>query len=112
MRHRDRRQPQAIHRHGSRAQERASSDCKGLKQDGGPVGQAIIKALTPFESKVEALTYDNGQEFCGYALIDVALNSTSYFARPFVSWERGTNVDLGFCQNSMVWWGNICRRSV
>ena len=55
------------------------------------VGQAIIKALTPFEARVKTLTYDNGKEFCGHALIDEALNSTGYFARPFASWERGTN---------------------
>ena len=45
------------------------------------VRQAIIKALT----------YDNGKEFCGHALIDEALKSTRYFARPFASWERGGN---------------------
>ena len=55
------------------------------------VGQAIIKALTPLEARVKTLTYDNGKEFCGHALIDEALNSTGYFARPFASWERGTN---------------------
>ena len=55
------------------------------------VGQAIIKAITPFQSKVKTLTYDNGKEFRGHALIDEALNSTGYFARPFASWERGTN---------------------
>ena len=55
------------------------------------VGQAIIKALTPFEARVKTLTYDNGKEFCEHALIDEALKSTGYFARPFASWERGTN---------------------
>ena len=63
------------------------------------VGQATIKALTPCEVRVKTLTYDTGKEFCGHALIDEALNSTGYFARPFASWERGTNADLGFCQN-------------
>ena len=55
------------------------------------VGQAIIKALTPFEVRVKTLTYDNGKEFCGHALVHEALNSTGYFARPFASWERGNN---------------------
>ena len=55
------------------------------------VSQAIIKALTPFEARVKTLTYDNGKEFCGHALIDEALRSTGYFARPFASWERGSN---------------------
>ena len=55
------------------------------------VSQAIIKALTPFEARVKTLTYDNGKEFCAHALIEVALKSTGYFARPFASWERGSN---------------------
>ena len=55
------------------------------------VSDAIIRALTPFEARVKTLTYDNGKEFCGHALIDEALKSTGYFARPFASWERGSN---------------------
>jgi IS30 family transposase len=55
------------------------------------VGRAIIKELTPFEVRVKTLTYDNGKEFCGHALADAALNSTGYFARPFASWERGSD---------------------
>ena len=55
------------------------------------VGSAIIDALTPFEARVKTLTYDNGKEFCGHAKIDAALGSTGYFARPFASWERGSN---------------------
>ena len=55
------------------------------------VGSAIIEALKPFEARVKTLTYDNGKEFCGHALIDEALKSTGYFARPFASWERGSN---------------------
>ena len=64
---------------------------KVSKKTADLVGQAIIKALTPFEARVKTLTYDNGKEFCGHALIDEALKSTGYFARPFASWERGTN---------------------
>jgi len=55
------------------------------------VSHAIIKALTPFEARVKTITYDNGKEFCGHGLVDAALNSTGYFARPFASWERGSN---------------------
>jgi transposase, IS30 family len=55
------------------------------------VGAAIISMLKPFEARVKTLTYDNGKEFCGHAKIDDALNSTDYFARPFASWERGSN---------------------
>jgi IS30 family transposase len=55
------------------------------------VGSAIITMLKPFEARVKTLTYDNGKEFCGHAKIDEALGSTGYFARPFASWERGSN---------------------
>ena len=55
------------------------------------VGAAIIKALKPYQARVKTLTYDNGKEFCGHAKIDQALGSTGYFARPFASWERGSN---------------------
>ena len=55
------------------------------------VGAAIIRVLKPFQARVKTLTYDNGKEFCGHAEIDQALGSTGYFARPFASWERGSN---------------------
>ena len=55
------------------------------------VGSAIIEALKPFEARVKTLTYDNGKEFSRHAEIDKALGSTGYFARPFASWERGSN---------------------
>jgi IS30 family transposase len=55
------------------------------------VGAAIIQALNPLKARVKTLTYDNGKEFSGHAEIDKALGSTGYFARPFASWERGSN---------------------
>lgn len=55
------------------------------------VSAAIVNRLKPFGGKVKTLTFDNGKEFCGHAKIDEALGSTSYFARPFASWERGSN---------------------
>ena len=55
------------------------------------IGSAIIEAHKPFEARVKTLTYDNGKEFSGHARIDEALGSTGYFARPFASWERGSN---------------------
>ena len=55
------------------------------------VGAAIVDRLKPFGTKVKTLTVDNGKEFCGHSKIDVALGSKSYFARPFASWERGSN---------------------
>ena len=39
-------------------------------------------------------TYDNGKEFAHHASIDQALGSTSYFADPYSSWQRGSNENL------------------
>lgn len=55
------------------------------------VSAAIVNRLKLFGKKVKTLTFDNGKEFCGHGKIDEALGSTSYFARPFASWERGSN---------------------
>jgi IS30 family transposase len=55
------------------------------------VSNAIIEGLQPFAGRVKTLTYDNGKEFAAHIQIDQALKSTGYFARPFTSWERGSN---------------------
>lgn len=55
------------------------------------VSKAIVKLLEPFKAKVKTLTYDNGKEFAKHAWIDKKLSSTGYFARPYCSWQRGSN---------------------
>lgn len=55
------------------------------------VSKAIIKQLLPLAAKVKTITYDNGKEFAGHAYIDKKLGSTGYFARPYASWQRGSN---------------------
>lgn len=55
------------------------------------VSGAIIESLTPIKARVATLTFDNGLEFAGHREIDQALGSTSYFADPYASWQRGTN---------------------
>jgi IS30 family transposase len=37
------------------------------------------------------MTFDNGKEFAQHSKIDAAINSTTYFADPFASWQRGSN---------------------
>ena len=58
------------------------------------VSCAIIDRLKPIAKKVQTLTYDNGKEFSDHAKIDTALVSTSYFADPYSSWQRGSNENL------------------
>jgi len=64
---------------------------KVANKTAGLVSAAIVNQLKPIAIKVKTLTYDNGKEFAEHAAIDKQLGSTAYFARPYASWERGTN---------------------
>jgi IS30 family transposase len=55
------------------------------------VSEAIIRSLAPLKARVKTLTFDNGLEFARHGEIDRALQSTSYFADPYASWQRGSN---------------------
>lgn len=50
---------------------------------------AITTALNSFP--VHSITFDNGKEFASHLAIATALNTATFFARPYHSWERGTN---------------------
>ena len=54
---------------------------KVLHQELGPKGDLVIKSLT----------LDNGTEFHGYAQLEQCHGTKFYFAKPYHSWERGTN---------------------
>jgi IS30 family transposase len=55
------------------------------------VSGAILTKLKPLAPLVKTLTFDNGKEFAEHQRIDTALQSTTYFADPFASWQRGSN---------------------
>lgn len=55
------------------------------------VSRAIVKMLKPYARVVKTLTFDNGKEFAEHSYIDKKLHSTSYFAKPYASWQRGSN---------------------
>lgn len=55
------------------------------------VSSTILTKLKPLAPLVKTLTFDNGKEFTEYQRIDTALKSTTYFADPFASWQRGSN---------------------
>ena len=55
------------------------------------VSSAIITKLNAVTPLVKTLTFDNGKEFAEHSRIDAALNSTTYFADPLASWQRGSN---------------------
>ena len=83
--------PQAGHRHGGGAQKRIRGHSQGFKQDVGLGGLGDYPSAQAVEARVKTLAYDNGKEFSEHARIDEALGSMGYFARPFASWERGSN---------------------
>lgn len=60
-----------------------------------PNRKAILVAHTCIDllkdEQVQSITFDNGKEFALHERIGQALNTQIYFARPYHSWERGTN---------------------
>ena len=55
------------------------------------VSAAIVDKLKPMAARGKTPTFDNGKEFAAHAHIDEQLQSTTCFARPFASWERGSD---------------------
>jgi len=53
---------------------------------------ATISSMGKLPSdKVRTITFDNGREFADFKTMEQQLGMKSYFARPYHSWERGTN---------------------
>ena len=57
----------------------------------GLVSSAIMTKLKPLTPLMKILTFDNGKEFAEHSKIDIVLQSTTYFADPFASWQRRSN---------------------
>jgi len=55
------------------------------------VKDAIITALKPLKDWVHTITFDNGREFCQHLDIANAIDCSTYFAKPYSSWQRGLN---------------------
>jgi transposase, IS30 family len=51
----------------------------------------ITRILLPYAEQVQTLTFDNGREFAGRKTLAEILGCQTYFAKPYHSWERGTN---------------------
>ena len=53
----------------------------------------MIEALSALAKKgqVKTITSDNGIQFANHQAISLALGADFYFAKPYHSWERGTN---------------------
>lgn len=55
------------------------------------VKEATIALLTKFKPFLFTITADNGKEFAAHKAISEALEIDFFFAKPYHSWERGSN---------------------
>jgi len=62
-----------------------------LTKEADAVAQEIIRLLSAIGIACTGITFDNGKEFARHFEIAAALGVDVYFARPYHSWERGTN---------------------
>lgn len=58
------------------------------------VSQAIIDELQDWIPYIHTITADNGKEFAEHQRVAEQLNIDHYFAKPYHSWERGSNENL------------------
>lgn len=55
------------------------------------LNRRVIRLITRHEGAFETITADNGTEFHHYQRIEARTHVLFYFARPYHSWERGSN---------------------
>ncbi len=60
-------------------------------KEAGEVKCVVIRLLAAIGVACTGITFDNGKEFARHAEIATALKADVFFARPYHSWERGTN---------------------
>jgi IS30 family transposase len=58
------------------------------------VSKALIRLLKPLKGKIHTLTSDNGTEFVLHEKVSKQLECECFFAKPYHSWERGSNENL------------------
>ena len=66
--------------------------CRVPTKETDVVMSAIIGLLGSLpRGMLKTLTFDNGKEFAAFSQLEQALGLKVYFAKPYHSWERGTN---------------------
>ena len=58
------------------------------------VSRAIVEQLQDWMPYLHTMTADNGKEFAEHLFVAEQLNIDHYFAKPYHSWERGSNENL------------------
>lgn len=77
--------------------DRASGMLKMKKvpsKEAAVVGNAIVELLEEWKPFLKTITADNGKEFAAHQEVAKNLEIDYYFARPYHSWERGSNENL------------------
>ena len=64
------------------------------RKESGLVAEVAIDALRTWKRHLHTATSDNGKEFADHQLIAQSLKLDFYFAKPYHSWERGSNENL------------------
>jgi transposase, IS30 family len=64
------------------------------RKEAGTVAQAAIELLRPWKPLLHTATSDNGKEFADHQRIATRLGLDFFFAKPYRSWERGSNENL------------------
>lgn len=64
------------------------------RKESSLVAQAAIDALRKWKPLLHTATSDNGKEFADHQLIARKLQLDFFFAKPYHSWERGSNENL------------------
>jgi transposase, IS30 family len=74
---------------------------KLLRKSAADTNRAVIGRLKKFPAKGrQTLTLDNGTENAKHEQLSAKLGIRCYFARPYASWQRGTNENL----NGLIRW--------
>jgi transposase, IS30 family len=63
-------------------------------KDADKLAEVAIETLQEWAPNLHTITSDNGKEFAAHSTIATALNIDFYFAKPYHSWERGSNENL------------------
>lgn len=64
---------------------------KATRRTADAVCRALIGTLYPIRHLVHSITSDNGKEFADHELVSIICEADFYFAKPYCSWQRGSN---------------------
>ena len=64
---------------------------KATRRTADAVCRALVSTLYPIRDLVHTITSDNGKEFADHELVSIICEADFYFAKPYSSWQRGSN---------------------